>query len=303
MSSSSQGVPSAAKSGKRLSNEFEMKLLCKNFSLPRTGMPSEVSSMISKEVTTSATTSSSSCQATSESSFCMKSRASRGLHLSRSPQDLMIPVNVFCKAFPFHFICDPDLKILQIGSGFMRILGRGNKFLGVHVKTFFEIEQPHLNELSFDAILGKTNVTFVIRNVINASSGSRKLSVGQSSTPSHVVVNVTSPSKVTSSSSSPSLSTSVENVKLAAPLSTGCPFTRMKKMSNPSSSLNPTSTLASNRRVSMNPVVTEGVQIKGQMIHCPESKCLLFLGSPLVDGMDSMTSKGLFLSDIPIHGE
>ena len=37
------------------------------------------------------------------------------------------------------------------------------------------------------------------------------------------------------------------------------------------------------------------------MIHCIESKALLFLGSPVVDGMDSMTSKGLFLSDIPIH--
>ena len=37
------------------------------------------------------------------------------------------------------------------------------------------------------------------------------------------------------------------------------------------------------------------------MIYCPESKALLFLGSPVVDGMDSMTSKGLFLSDIPIH--
>ena len=47
----------------------------------------------------------------------------------------------------------------------------------------------------------------------------------------------------------------------------------------------------------------EEIQVKGQMIYCPESKALLFLGSPLVDGMDSMTSKGLFLSDIPIHGE
>jgi hypothetical protein len=73
-------------------------------------------------------------------------------------------------------------------------------------------------------------------------------------------------------------------------------------LSNPSSSSNPP-VLTSHRRVSTNPLVTEGIQIKGQMIHCPESKCLLFLGSPLVDGMDSMTSKGLFLSDIPIHGE
>ena len=47
----------------------------------------------------------------------IRSRPSRGLHLSRNPQDLMIPVSVFSKAFPFHFLCDSDLRLLQIGSG------------------------------------------------------------------------------------------------------------------------------------------------------------------------------------------
>lgn len=37
------------------------------------------------------------------------------------------------------------------------------------------------------------------------------------------------------------------------------------------------------------------------MILCEESSCLLFLGSPVVDGLDSLTSRGLYLSDIPIH--
>lgn len=37
------------------------------------------------------------------------------------------------------------------------------------------------------------------------------------------------------------------------------------------------------------------------MIFCSESSCLLFLGSPVVDGLDSLTSRGLYLSDIPIH--
>lgn len=45
----------------------------------------------------------------------------------------------------------------------------------------------------------------------------------------------------------------------------------------------------------------DSVRTKGQMIHCPESNSLLFVGSPLVDGLDSMTAQGLFLSDIPIH--
>lgn len=44
-----------------------------------------------------------------------------------------------------------------------------------------------------------------------------------------------------------------------------------------------------------------GMQIQGQIIECVESKCLLFLGTPIVKGLQSLTSRGLFLSDIPIH--
>lgn len=43
------------------------------------------------------------------------------------------------------------------------------------------------------------------------------------------------------------------------------------------------------------------MELQGQIIECVESKCLLFLGSPIVKGLQSLTSRGLFLSDIPIH--
>ena len=45
----------------------------------------------------------------------------------------------------------------------------------------------------------------------------------------------------------------------------------------------------------------QGLEFKGQMLYCHESDCLLFLASPLVDGLEGLTSRGLFLSDIPIH--
>lgn len=45
----------------------------------------------------------------------------------------------------------------------------------------------------------------------------------------------------------------------------------------------------------------QGLEFKGQMLYCAESDCLLFLASPLVDGLDALTSRGLFISDIPIH--
>lgn len=43
------------------------------------------------------------------------------------------------------------------------------------------------------------------------------------------------------------------------------------------------------------------MELKGQMIHLPESNCILFLASPLVKKLEQLKGRGLFLSDIPIH--
>ncbi|XP_029343407.1 head-specific guanylate cyclase [Acyrthosiphon pisum] len=45
----------------------------------------------------------------------------------------------------------------------------------------------------------------------------------------------------------------------------------------------------------------EGLEFKGQMVLCNESGSLLYVGSPLLDGLDSLTSRSLFISDIPLH--
>ncbi|XP_055385098.1 head-specific guanylate cyclase [Condylostylus longicornis] len=46
---------------------------------------------------------------------------------------------------------------------------------------------------------------------------------------------------------------------------------------------------------------SQGLEIKGQMVFCPESNSLLFMGSPFLDGLDGLTDNGLFISDIPLH--
>ncbi|XP_061781841.1 guanylate cyclase soluble subunit alpha-2 [Nerophis lumbriciformis] len=43
------------------------------------------------------------------------------------------------------------------------------------------------------------------------------------------------------------------------------------------------------------------MELKGQMIHLPESSSLMFLGSPRVDKLEELMGRGLHLSDIPIH--
>lgn len=47
--------------------------------------------------------------------------------------------------------------------------------------------------------------------------------------------------------------------------------------------------------------LSKGLEIKGQMVFCPESNSLLFIGSPFLDGLDGLTTNGLFISDIPLH--
>lgn len=37
------------------------------------------------------------------------------------------------------------------------------------------------------------------------------------------------------------------------------------------------------------------------MVFCPESDCLMFAGSPFLNGLEGLTGRGLFLSDIPLH--
>lgn len=41
--------------------------------------------------------------------------------------------------------------------------------------------------------------------------------------------------------------------------------------------------------------------MKGQMVHCPESDSILFVSSPFLNGLEGLTSRGLFISDIPLH--
>jgi guanylate cyclase soluble subunit alpha len=45
----------------------------------------------------------------------------------------------------------------------------------------------------------------------------------------------------------------------------------------------------------------QGMELKGQMVFCPESDSLLFIASPFLDGLEGLTGRGLYISDIPIH--
>ncbi|XP_072945633.1 head-specific guanylate cyclase [Epargyreus clarus] len=132
--------------------------------------------------------------------------------------DLRIGVASFCKAFPWHFITDKRLELVQLGGGFMRLFGKNLSSHGSALGTYFRLLRPRGVPLDFREILKRVNTPFMFCLKIPGSAS-----------------------------------------------------------------------------------LAEGLEIKGQMVFCAESDSLLFVGSPFLDGLEGLTGRGLFISDIPLH--
>nr|CAD7453745.1 unnamed protein product [Timema tahoe] len=140
--------------------------------------------------------------------------------LSTHAGDLKMGMASFCKAFPWHFVVDRRLEMVQLGAGFMRLFARDLNNLGAYVGSYFEFKQPRGLALTFTEIVKKANTPFVL--VIRRPEGAADFPA-------------------------------------------------------------------------------EGLELKGQMVLCPESDSILFVGSPFLDGLEGLTGRGLFISDIPLH--
>ncbi|XP_063384665.1 head-specific guanylate cyclase [Cydia fagiglandana] len=154
----------------------------------------------------------------SKEDSCESLNEARAVASSSKVTDLRIGVASFCKAFPWHFVTDRRLELVQLGSGFMRLFGTELASRGSSLNTYFRLLRPRGVTLDFREILKRVNTPFMF------------------------AINI--PGAVTAA---------------------------------------------------------EGLEIKGQMVFCPESDSLLFVGSPFLDGLEGLTGRGLFISDIPLH--
>ncbi|XP_052862642.1 head-specific guanylate cyclase isoform X1 [Anopheles cruzii] len=141
--------------------------------------------------------------------------------VSSDARDLKISNQFFCDAFPWHFIMDEQLNLVQMGQAFSRLF-KSHVSAGVALvaSMVFRLKRPRGLQLNFREIVRRTNTPFMI--------------------------------------------------SLRAP--PGLPD-----------------------------FFAKGLEIKGQMVFCPESNTLLFVGSPFLDGLEGLTCNGLFISDIPLH--
>ncbi|XP_049761181.1 guanylate cyclase soluble subunit alpha-1 isoform X2 [Elephas maximus indicus] len=80
----------------------------------------------------------------------------------KPPSSLVIPASLFCKTFPFHFMFDKDMMILQFGNGIRRLMSRRDFQGKPNFEEYFEILTPKINQ-TFSGIMTMLNMQFVIR--------------------------------------------------------------------------------------------------------------------------------------------
>ncbi|XP_060649136.1 head-specific guanylate cyclase [Drosophila nasuta] len=139
---------------------------------------------------------------------------------SANASDLQMNSSSFCKMFPWHFIMNEQLELVQLGRGFSKLYKPYLADFGCQASTYFDFKRPKGLTMKFREIVRRTYTPFLI---------GLKCPPGATDFPAM------------------------------------------------------------------------GLEIKGQMVHCPESNSLLFIGSPFLDGLDGLTCNGLFISDIPLH--
>lgn len=88
--------------------------------------------------------------------------------------DLKMSPVTFCKAFPWHFIMNEDLEIVQMGRGFSKLFKNSLPVHGRLVTTYFHFKRPTNLSINFREIIRRSNTTFMLslKNV----SGSKVVS-------------------------------------------------------------------------------------------------------------------------------
>ncbi|XP_068134984.1 guanylate cyclase soluble subunit alpha-1 isoform X1 [Hyperolius riggenbachi] len=75
---------------------------------------------------------------------------------------VVIPAAIFSKTFPFHFMFDTDMNMLQVGNGVKRLLNRKEIPGKSSFVEYFEIISPKISS-TFSAIMTMLNMQFTIR--------------------------------------------------------------------------------------------------------------------------------------------
>ncbi|XP_069600218.1 guanylate cyclase soluble subunit alpha-1 [Ranitomeya imitator] len=94
---------------------------------------------------------------------------------------VVISASIFCKTFPFHFMFDTDMHMLQVGDGVKKLLNRKEMPGKSNFEEYFEILSPKISS-TFSGIMTMLNMQFTIRvkrwdNAIESSPKSQSMNL------------------------------------------------------------------------------------------------------------------------------
>lgn len=76
--------------------------------------------------------------------------------------ELKMSPATFCKAFPWHFILNEDLEIIQMGKGFSKLFKNSLPAYGRLVTTYFQFKRPVGLTIKFREIIRRSNTPFML---------------------------------------------------------------------------------------------------------------------------------------------
>lgn len=76
--------------------------------------------------------------------------------------DLKMSPTTFCKAFPWHFIMNVDLEIIQMGKGFSKLFKGSLPTHGRSASNYFNFKRPTNLTINFREIKRRSNTPFVL---------------------------------------------------------------------------------------------------------------------------------------------
>ncbi|XP_031618027.1 head-specific guanylate cyclase [Contarinia nasturtii] len=106
--------------------------------------------------------------------FTLSEQEKNRLKLTEIEQDVSVPISgltatdlkmspaTFCKAFPWHFIMNEDLEIIQMGKGFSKLFKNSLPTHGRLVTTYVIFKRPTNLTIKFRDIIRRSNTPFVL---------------------------------------------------------------------------------------------------------------------------------------------
>ncbi|XP_045204956.2 guanylate cyclase soluble subunit alpha-1-like [Mercenaria mercenaria] len=82
---------------------------------------------------------------------------------SKKASDSKISTTTFCKTFPFHFIIDKNLDIIQIGEALCKHVNTAKSTSKKRLSLHFEVLRPRIEPLTYSALLSHVNFMFNLR--------------------------------------------------------------------------------------------------------------------------------------------